>query len=102
MFQRRDFEALANRLGYALAYDRDPVSALKADYERAAASPLEATPGEGVSIVVKYFKPNDTGLFAVVECTIPVEKGAVGMDLIVTGKGEEKYIAVEDVYGLVY
>lgn len=103
MVMRRDFEALANRFGYALAWDREPAAALKADYERAASSPLQAKPVAGVSVVVKYFKPNDTGLFAVVECAIPlVEGGAVGMDLIVAGKGEDRGISVEDVYGEVY
>ncbi len=103
MVMRGDFEALASRFGYALAWDREPAVALKADYERSASSPLKARPGDGLSVVVKYFKPNDTGLFAVVECAIPlVEGAAVGMDLIVSGNGEEKDISVEDVYGQVY
>lgn len=100
LVMRRDFETLANRFGYALAWNREPTAALKADYERAASSPLKSKPGDRVSVVVKYFKPNDTGLFAVVECAIPlIDGGAVGMDLIVAGNGEEKGISVEDVYG---
>lgn len=100
---RHDFEALANRFGYALAWNREPAIALKADYERAISSPLKSKTSDGVSVVVKYFKPNDTGLFAVVECAIPlIDGGAVGMDLIVAGNGEEKSISVEDVYGEVY
>jgi len=102
MLMRGEFHGLASLFGYVLSQDRDPAAALEADYVRAAASPFQAAPGAGVSVVVKYFKPNDTGLFAVVECTVPVERGAVHLDLIVAGKGEEKGIAVEDIHGLVY
>jgi len=103
MVMRGDFEALASRFGYALTWGREPAAALKADYERAASSPLKAKPGDGLSVGVKYFKPNDTALFAVVECAVPLGEGAaVGMDLIVTGNGEEKDITVEDVYGEEY
>jgi len=51
--------------------------------------------------VVRYFAPNDTGLFAVVECTVLVDDGtAVLLELIVPGKGEEKHITVEDISGV--
>jgi hypothetical protein len=51
--------------------------------------------------VVKYFGPNDTGLFAVVECSIQVAEGAtVLLELVVSGKGEEKHITLEDISGV--
>jgi hypothetical protein len=100
---RQDFDALAIRFGYALAWNREPAIALKDDCERAASSPLKSKPDYGVLVVVKYFKQNDTGPFALVECAIPLtDGGAVGMDLIVAGNGEEKSISVEDIYGEVY
>lgn len=103
MVIRQDFDTLAKRFGYALAWNREPAIALKDDYERAASSPLKSRPNDGVLVVVKYFKQNDTGLFALVECAIPlIDGGAVGMDLIVAGNGEEKSISVEDIYGEVY
>jgi hypothetical protein len=47
------------------------------------------------------FKPNSTGLFAVVECIVPIAEGtAVLFELIVSGKGEEKHIAIEDISGV--
>lgn len=101
MLIRRDYSGLANRFGYALSYDREPATAIEADFLRAAASPYRVATDEHPSIAVKYFKPNSTGLFAVVECTVPIaERAAVLLELIVAGKGEEKHIALEDISGV--
>jgi hypothetical protein len=101
MLLSHDFAALANRFGYALAFDRDPSGAIEADFLNAVASPYEVAAGAGPSTKVKYFSPNDTGLFAVVECVIPVaDKAAILLDLIVTSNGEQKYITVEDISGV--
>ncbi|MGR9117577.1 MAG: hypothetical protein ACU85E_17665 [Gammaproteobacteria bacterium] len=101
MLMRHDYSGLVNRFGYARAFDRDPATAIEADYSRAAASHIEAAPNEHFQVTVKYFKPNSTGLFAVVECIVPVaERAAVLLELIVTEKGEEKHIAVEDISGI--
>ena len=103
LLMRRDYAALANRFGYALAYDRSPAAAIEADFVRAVSSPI--TVGSGaylpVAVTVKYFLPNDSGLFAVVECLVPVGEGtAVLLELVVAGKGEEKHITVEDISGV--
>lgn len=101
MLVRRDYFGLANRFGYALSYDREPATAIEADFLRAAASSYRVASNTHRSIVVKYFKPNSTGLFAVVECTVPVaERAAVLLELIVAGKGEEKHITVEGISGV--
>lgn len=101
MLMRHDYSGLANRFGYALAYVREPAAAIEADFSEAAQSPFNAVPGECPSIVVKYFKPNSTGLFAVVECTVLVAEGtSVLLELIVSGNGEEKHITVEDISGV--
>lgn len=101
MLMRHDYLGLANRFGYALAYGREPAAAIKTDFLGAAASPISIVSEAPPSIVVKYFEPNSTGLFAVVECTVPVADGAaVLLELIVTGTGEEKHITVEDISGV--
>lgn len=103
MLMQRDYSGLVSRFGYALAHDREPTAALEADYLKAAASPLEGERQEKSSVRVKYFESNDTGLFAVVECVVPMaDQGAVLLELIVTGKDEEKHITVEDVSGEVF
>jgi hypothetical protein len=99
---RRDYSSLASRFGYALAYDRMPAVALEADFLNAAASPIAAESGACLSdaVTVKYFSPNDAGLFALVECPVPVADGnVVLLELVVTGSGEEKNITVEDISG---
>lgn len=101
MLMRHDFSTLADRFGYVLAHGRETAAAIEADYLGAAALPRKAESNERPSIVVKYFNPNSTGLFAVVECSVPVAVGgAVLLELIVTGKGEEKHITVEDISGV--
>ncbi len=101
MLMRRDYSGLAKRFGYALAYDRAPSAAIEADFLSAVASPLTVAFGAHLPIAVKYFAPNDTGLFAAVECSVPVAEGtAVLLELIVAGKEEEKQITLEDISGV--
>lgn len=98
---RRDFLGLANQFGYALAYDRAPSAAIEADFLSAAASPHKVASCAHQPITVKYFAPNETGLFAVVECTVAVAEGAtVLLELIVARNGEEKHITVEEISGV--
>ncbi len=100
MLLKRDFAGLANRFGYALAWDRTIVEAIETDFWRAAAAPNWIASGARQSIEVKYFSPNATGLFALIECIVPVaENAAVLLELIVTGGGDEKHITVEDISG---
>jgi len=103
LLMRHDYSSLANQFGYALAYDRSPSAAIEADFLSAASSPITAASGAYLpaAVTVKYFSPNDTGLFALVECPVPVADGAaVLLELIVTGKGDEKHITVEDISGV--
>lgn len=98
---QHDYIGLANQFGYALANSREPVAALEADYLRAVASPYITGSEQEPSIMVKYFSPNSTGLFAVVECDVPVHEGAVVLlELIVAGKGDVKGITVEGISGV--
>lgn len=101
LLMQRDYASLANRFGYALAYGRELAVAIEEDYERAAATPFETNPDSVPSVEVRYFNPNSSGLFAVVECVVPVaEKSAVLLELVVTGSAEEKHITVEDISGV--
>ena len=99
---KRNYSGLANRFGYALAYGRPLSEAIEADFLSAAASPYKVVPGDK-PITVKYFKPNDTGLFAVVECDVPVAtEQVVHLVLIVIVRGEEKHITLEDISGIAF
>ena len=46
---------------------------------------------------VSYYKVNNTGLFAFVECLVPTENGkSVLLELIVTTDGRSTHITLED------
>ena len=101
LLMQRDYAGLARRFGYALTFDRLPAAAIEADFLNAAASPRSLRSDDSWATVVKYFASNDAGLFAVVECTVPVAPGAaVLLELVITGSGEEKHITVEDISGV--
>jgi hypothetical protein len=98
MLMQRDYASLASRFGYALAYGRELAAAIEEDYKNAAATPFEATPDSLSSVKVKYFAPNSSALFALVECVVPVAgKSAVLLELVVTGDAKEKHITIEDI-----
>jgi hypothetical protein len=103
MLMQRDYAGLAGRFGYVRAFDRELAAAIEADFITAAASPHNDAPEESPSIVLQYFKPNSTGLFAAVDCTVTIgEAASVFLSLIVTGKGEDKYVTLEDICGVAW
>jgi hypothetical protein len=95
-----NFAALAQKFGYALAYDRDPASAIREELglslTEIGASRLGQPPALRPS--VSYFKPNDTGLFALVEQLIPTDgSGHVLLELIVSGQASDRHVVLEQV-----
>ena len=93
-----DFSALAQQFGYALAYDRDPASAIRDELTWSLTEIGASTliPPPTTPPIVGYFEPNDTGLFAHVEQRIPTDgNGHVLLELIVSAKGAEKYVELE-------
>jgi len=101
---RGDIDTLAGRYGYALSYGRDTATAIRDDLRRCLArvgaislAPAPANPVRAV----KFYEPNSSNLVAVVECVAPSEAGAaVLVELVVTSKGTEKHLTLEDLSGL--
>jgi hypothetical protein len=96
------YREIADRFGYALAYGREKAETIQQEVESClsqggskGALSLVAQP----RIVVKYFKPNDSNLFAVVECTMALtgRAGEMLVELIVTTKENEKYLSLEQI-----
>src|SRR5271167_675659 len=78
LLKKRDFPSLADRFGYALAFERQPATAIEEELQTCIAASQglpEQQDAEIASIVVKYFRPNDSGLFALVECIFDAAKG---------------------------
>lgn len=98
---QRNFSALADRFGYALADGRPIGAALEADCINPVTSALPSASNDNQPVSVTYFAPNETGLFALVECIVPTSNDkSLLLELIVAGKGEEKHISIEDISGL--
>ena len=94
-----DFDALANRFGYALAYGTDRPTAIRDDLAHCLSelnSKALTVANDLQDASVTYYKPNDTGLFAAVECLVHTSNGAeVLVSLVVTTKEAKKYFSLE-------
>jgi hypothetical protein len=94
-----NIHALVEQFGYARALGRDCADAVRADLATALAE-LGATKlvsADSQEPRVSYYKANDTGLFALVECLVPAENGkSVLLELVVTTDGTSTHITLED------
>lgn len=93
-----EYASLAGLFGYALAYSREPAAAIREDLGACLAETGATTvlPMAKNSASVKYFKPDKSALFALVECFMPTDIGAqVLMELIVTTDGSDKHLTLE-------
>jgi len=83
-----------------LSFDQDPASAIQRDL----ASSLTSVGANGLAPPdaqaprVGYFKPNDTGLYALIEGLAPTNNGkAVLVELVVIGNEEKKHLTLEQI-----
>jgi hypothetical protein len=101
LIERRDFQSLADRFGYALAGEKSPVIAIEEEFQGCIAkfrASSEQRPPALPSMVVKYFEPNRANLFAVVECVFGTPEGCpILAELIVSLAGEDKYVTLEEI-----
>ena len=98
---KRDFQSLVNRFGYVMASGTSPIIALETDFQFCIAefhASSEQHRPVVPSMVVKYFKPNNSGLLALVECVFAIEEGCPLLaELILTSSGEDKHVFLEQV-----
>lgn len=99
LLQHGNFLALAERFGYAMAYGREPASAIEADLS----SGLEerGSAGRLPFVEIKYFNEEATertGLVATIDCAACLAgDSAVQFSLVVTRRDSERYIWLESV-----
>ncbi|ULU26776.1 hypothetical protein [Dyella terrae] len=94
----RKFGVLADRLGYALAYGREPAKAIEADLAACLVETSEEPDRAIPSETVTFFRSNDVNLFAVVACVARMPEGpAVLIELVVTVTGAEYHLSLEDI-----
>ena len=96
----RNFETLTQRFPYALAHDRDPAAALAADLAQCIAEAPSVEPEitfDNARYRVRYSKPNDVVLHAVVECRFASPSGdSLLVELVVVGK-DRMFLALEQI-----
>jgi hypothetical protein len=100
--KNQNYHALADRFGYALAFDRAQADAIQTDLLTCLSqSGVNATVSTAAApeIAVKFFQPNGANLFAVVECTAPLTGGSgrALVELIVTSTAEGKHVCLEQI-----
>jgi hypothetical protein len=98
-----NYVELAHRFGYAMTSDRVPAEAIKEDFLSCIQTHSWCPPDHTdlvPSISVKYYKPNESALLAVVECTIQMDTGApdaqVLIELVATCGNDGIYLTLED------
>ena len=96
-----DFDALAERFGYAMAYGRELASAIEADLKAESPNDIVSIGDTAPYLMIKYYDADafeSTGLVAAVECIAHLADGAAfEFSLVVTGKGARRYISLESV-----
>jgi hypothetical protein len=93
-------ELLVERYGYAMAFERNPVCAVRADLAEA----LQEAVGSALLTVastelpVVYYQENDTGLRAAIDCAVPSLGGrCVWISFVVAGNETEQFLTLEDI-----
>lgn len=99
LLQHGNFVALAERFGYAMAYGREPASAIEADLSIRLQE--RGSPGQLPFVDIKYFNEEatkSTGLVAAIDCAAHLAgDAAVQYSLVVTRKDSDRYISLESV-----
>ncbi len=104
LFIAQNYASLAEQFGYALAFDQAPTleipNELSTVLKKLEASRLESEPDSIPRI--SYFKPNDQGLYALIEQIIAADNGKhILVEMIVTTKGGEKFITIEQISAVI-
>jgi hypothetical protein len=99
LLQDGNFLALAERFGYAMAYGREPASAIETDLSNRLQE--RGSPGQLPFVDIKYFNEKaaeSTGLVAAIDCAVYLAGDfAVQFSLVVTRKDFLRYISLESV-----
>jgi hypothetical protein len=84
LFEQRNFQAIAQKFGYAVAFGRNLRAAISADIDACITESLVMRPGTGTktnsiassenSLTITFFEPNDNGFYAEIECTFEAQQ----------------------------
>ncbi|HEY4146612.1 hypothetical protein [Pinirhizobacter sp.] len=92
------FDRLIDKFGYAVAFGRDPAKALEADLAYCLQDDEQASGSASPSIEVKYFRPGQSFLVAVVDCVTQFPGGKIILlNLIVSVGNSGMHVCIEGV-----
>ena len=102
LLQEENFQGLADRFGYALAYGEDPAIVIRAELTSClsqSGNGAQLLAHQQPRIIVSYFTPNETKLFALVECWLALadDAGHILAELIVTTMDDGKHVFLEQI-----
>ncbi|MBS1767556.1 MAG: hypothetical protein JST05_09175 [Acidobacteria bacterium] len=98
-----DYQELANRFGYALAFGKGPAKSIRDDME---ACLSESDPTSTLAmpihpeITVKYFNADKQfSLFALVDCRLKLAdgSGSIQVELVCSEKENERHVTLEQI-----
>ena len=102
LIKTANYQELATRFGYALAFGQEPSAVMEQEIamclsEEGRCATIDDAANPDIS--VQYFKPNDSNLFALVKCFLPLlqDPGEILVELIVTSEGRESHVCVEQI-----
>jgi hypothetical protein len=97
MLRAARFTELGEKYGYALSFGRSPSDAIQSDWNERLSNNAKNS-GNEPQIKVTYLEPNDSNLYAVVECFLPATSGNAGLiELVVTSKDRQHHICIEQI-----
>ena len=100
LLRTNQFELLVERYGYALAFERDPIDAVRIDLASALsdASGSELLPVRPSDLPVVFYKENTACLRAAIDCEVPTQGGrCISISFVVTGTETEQFFSLEDI-----
>lgn len=94
------FELLVERYGYALAFGRNPVDAVRMDLAKALSDMsennlLQVEPND---LQVIIYQENESGLCGAIDCNLPTQAGRnILVSFVVTGIDTKQFFTLEDI-----
>jgi len=94
------FAPLVGLYGYAMAFERDPVNAVRNDLGEALsdASGIALLPVSLSNVPIILYQNNASFLHAAIDCEVPTRGGrSVLVSFVVTGTRTEQFLTLEDI-----
>jgi len=102
LIKESNYKELSGKYGYALSFGKKESEIIRKDLEGALSSSgrNSVLDNEKPPIInIQYMKSNESKLIAIVECELPILRGAgnILVELVVAGKANDYHISMEQI-----